>query len=153
MPGKPPSSLTWAALAALVFLALAAGDLGLRSRSALLEAQKYETWRDNPAQKAAYFEAGLKEELRALELKSARTAASPEAAARAAALLTAEKDFRLEESSAKLAYVWYKTAASEFRSPLNPWAARARARLPGALAAWKAELAAKNIKAGDWMTE
>jgi hypothetical protein len=145
--------LIWAALAAPVFFLLAAGDLALRSREALLEAHKHEMWRDKPALKTEYFEADFRKKLRALENEDAKNGTSPENTARAAALLAAEKEFRLSESSAKQACVWYKTAASEFSSPLNPWAARAKARLPAALAAWRAELAAGNIKAETWMTE
>lgn len=132
-----------AALAAGAFLLLAAGDLALRSRSALLRAEQEEYWRANPAAKAAHFED---------EFAKKSAGAAQEAAARAADLRAAEKEFRLSESSAKMAYLWYKTAAEDFNFPGNPWAAKARAALPGALAAWRAELAAKGIKAEDWMT-
>ncbi|OGR41754.1 MAG: hypothetical protein A2X35_12845 [Elusimicrobia bacterium GWA2_61_42] len=152
MPSKLPRYLTRAAIAAPVFFLLATGDLALRSRGALLQAQKYESWRVNPALKAEYLEAEFKEKALALARKNARAAASPEAAARSAALLAAEKEFHTSESPAKLAYVWYKTAALEFSFPLNPWAATAKARLPGALAAWEAELAAAGLKTEPWMT-
>lgn len=148
-----PRALVWAALAAPFFFLLAAGDLALRSREALLEGQRHERWRDNPALKTEYFEAEFRKNILALERETARGAAPPEDVERAAALLAAEKEFRISESSAKLACVWYKTAASEFSSPLNPWAARAEARLPEALAAWRAELAAGNIKAETWMMQ
>lgn len=130
-------ALTRAALAALVFLALAAGDLALRSRSALAEARRHELLRGDPAAKAAWVEAKL----------------PAGSGARAEALREAEKQFLLTESSAKLAYLWYKTAAEDFRLPFNPWAAEARRRLPGALEAWKAELAAAGVKAEPWMLQ
>ena len=152
MPGLP-RSLTWAAIAAPVFFLFAAGDLALRSREALQEARRQEAWRDNPALKAGYFEADFNRKALALARRTERGEITAENAARAAALLEAEKEFNISESSAKLAYAWYKTAASEFSSPLNPWAARAKAKLPAALTAWRAELAAKNIKAEPWMTE
>lgn len=140
----------WLALAVPAFFLLAAGDLALRSREALRRAEREEAWRDDPAAKAAYFEA----------VYAAKAAAdgpapggSPEAAARAAALRAAEKEFLVSESSAKMAYVWYKTAAEDLYFPLNPWAAKARARLPAALAAWRAELAARGIKAEEWMVK
>ena len=150
---KFPRILVWAALAAPAFLLLAAGDLALRSRSALQEALRQESWRDAPALKARYFEDLCSRKLGALQADVAAGRTSRESSARAAALLTAERDFRVSESSAKMAYVWYKTAAGEFSSPLNPWAKRARERLPGALAAWRGELAARGIKAEPWMTE
>lgn len=150
---KFPRLLVWAALAAPAFLLLAAGDLALRSRCALDEARRQESWRDAPALKARYFEALCRKRLEALAADAAAGKISKESAARAASLLAAERDFRVSESSAKMAYVWYKTAAGEFSSPLNPWAGQARAKLPAAQAAWRAELDAQGIKAEPWMTE
>ncbi len=142
----------WAAIAVSAFFLLAAADLALRSRSALLRAVREEYWRDNPSAKAAYYEAEYARET-AADKRAAAGTASPEAAARAAALRTAEKEFRITESSAKLACLWYRTAAKDFYFPLNPWAARAGAGLPAALAAWRAELAAQGVKTEVWMTE
>lgn len=136
----------WIAIAVPAFFLLAAGDLALRSRGALLRAEREEAWRDDPSAKAAYYEALYSSE-------QAAGTASPETAARAANLKKAEKEFRVSESSAKMAYIWYKTAAGDFYFPMNPWAARARAKLPSALAAWRAELAAKGVKAEEWMVE
>lgn len=141
-----------AALAAGAFLLLAAGDLALRSRSALLMAEQEEYWRDNPAAKAAHFEAEYAGKT-ARDKNAAAAQTSPGTAARAADVRAAEKDFRISESSAKMAYIWYRTAAGDFNFPGNPWAARARTRLPGALAAWQTELAAKGIKAEPWMLQ
>ncbi|MCM2268281.1 MAG: hypothetical protein NDI60_10970 [Elusimicrobiales bacterium] len=142
MRGRRLPALTWAAAAALVFLGLAAGDLALRSRAALREARRHEFWRDNPAEKLKHLEARF----------AAKAGAAGPEAERAAALQKAEKDFFIAESSAKMAYVWYKTAAGEFRLPWNPWAAEARKSLPQALARWEAELAAAGIKHEPWMT-
>ncbi len=146
MPLKRPKA--WIAIAVPAFFLLAAGDLALRSRGALLRAEQEESWRDNPGAKKAYFE----------NLYSGKNASggdaaaeSPEAAARAANLKAAELEFRVSESSAKMAYVWYKTAAQDFYLPFNPWADKARARLPAALAAWRAELEAKGVKVEEWM--
>lgn len=150
---KFPRILAWAAIAAPAFFLLAAGDLALRSRSALGEARRQEAWRDAPAQKARYFEDACRGQLDALETDIASGRITAESAARARVLLTAQRDFRVSESSAKMAYVWYKSAAGEFASPFNPWAKTARGKLPGALAAWRAELAARGIKAEPWMTE
>lgn len=138
----------WIAIAVPAFFLLAAGDLALRSRGALLRAEREEAWRDDPAAKAAYFE-----ERYARETAPDAAPPSPETAARAAELRKAGKEFRVSESSAKMAYIWYKTAAGDFYFPMNPWAARARAKLPAALAAWRAELAAKGVKAEEWMVE
>ncbi len=142
----------WIAIAVPAFFLLAAGDLALRSRGALLRAEREEAWRDNPAAKAAYFEDQYSLDT-APDTGAAAGPPSPETAARAANLRKAGKEFRLSESSAKMAYIWYKTAAGDFYFPMNPWAARARERLPAALAAWRAELAAKGVKAEEWMVK
>ena len=141
----------WIATAVPAFFLLAAGDLALRSRGALLRAEREEAWRDDPSSKAAYYEEQYSRET--ARENDAAAPPSPETAARAAKLREAEKEFRLSESSAKMAYIWYKTAAGDFYFPMNPWAARARAKLPAALAAWRAELAAKGVKAEEWMVE
>ncbi|MDP2866293.1 MAG: hypothetical protein Q8O90_08625 [Elusimicrobiota bacterium] len=144
--------LAWIAIAVPAFFLLAAGDLALRSRSALHRAEREEAWRDDPAAKAAYFE-GRDSMETAADKAAAAAPPSPESAARAADLRKAGKEFRISESSAKMAYIWYKTAAGDFYFPMNPWAARARVKLPAALAAWRAELAAKGVKAEEWMLE
>lgn len=145
---KPP---VIAAAAVLLFLGAAAADLGLRSRSALLEARRQETWVKEPALKKAYYEAVLAKALAAVEKDAAAGRLDRPGADRKKALLTAERDFNMAESPAKLAWLWYRTAAREFPSPLNPWAAEAARALPAARAAWKAELAAKGIPPKDWM--
>jgi len=137
----------WIALAVPAFFLLAAGDLALRSRGALLRAEREEAWRDNPAAKASYFEARFARETAGEKAGKA----APGTAPRETVLNETEKEFLISESSAKMAYIWYKTAAEDFYFPMNPWAAKARARLPAALAAWRAELAGKGVKAEDWM--
>ncbi|HBA60716.1 MAG TPA: hypothetical protein DCZ92_07835 [Elusimicrobia bacterium] len=129
----------WTALTAVLFF-LAAADLGLRSRSALLEARQQELWRDNPSLKKRYYDAGLEDKLLALKKRAGSGELAREEAARQEALLRAERDLYVSESSARLAYTWYKTAAEDFPSPLNPWAAEAAKSLPSARKAWQAEL-------------
>ncbi|MBI4350467.1 MAG: hypothetical protein HY550_03415 [Elusimicrobia bacterium] len=146
-PNRGLKAWAWIAIAVPVFFLLAAGDLALRSREALRRAEREEAWRADPSAKAAYFEAKYAAEAAAPGTYTGGTAA------RAATLRAAEKEFLVSESSAKMAYVWYRTAAEDFSFPLNPWAARARARLPAALAAWRAELEAGGIKAEEWMVK
>ncbi|OGS13571.1 MAG: hypothetical protein A2234_01630 [Elusimicrobia bacterium RIFOXYA2_FULL_58_8] len=142
-----------AACAAILFFAAAAVDLGLRSRAALRQAQLHALWSATPGLKTAHYDGLLKEQLALLEKETAAGRLDRARAERQAAVLKAESDFHLAESSAKLSWIWYRTAAEKFSSPFNPWAAQARARLPAATEAWRAELAAKKIKAGDWMLE
>jgi hypothetical protein len=129
--GKVLRAAALAALAAGAFLSLAAADLALRARSALKEAERYGSLAAAPAPAAP----------------------SPSPAGRERDLLEARRDYLASQSPAKMSYIWYKSAAEDFAFPGNPWAARARARLPGALAAWRADLAARGVKAEPWMTE
>ncbi len=141
----------WIAIAVPVFFLLAAGDLALRSRGALLRAEEHALWRDNPERKAAHYETLFKQRVSAIEKDSAGGKLTREQFGRAVALASAERDFFVLESSAKQAYIWYRTAAEDFPAPFNPWLKKAEERLPGALAAWRAELAAKGVKVEDWM--
>lgn len=129
--GKVLRATALAALAAGAFLSLAAADLALRSRSALAEAQRYEAQAAGPGGA----EAGTEGAGRGRDLREARTS------------------FLRAQSRRKLAYIWYRSAAEDFYFPGNPWAAKARSRLPAALAAWRTELAASGIKAEPWMTQ
>lgn len=140
-PGKPRLAV-WTALTAVLFFSAAAADLGLRSRSALLEARRQELWRDNPTLKELYYDGLFEKKLRQLKESAVAGRLTPEETQRQESLLKAEKDLYISGSSAKLAYTWYKTAAGEFTSPLNPWAAEAGKSLEAAREAWRAELAA-----------
>lgn len=143
--GKALRATALAALAAGAFLSLAAADLALRARSALLEAEKYEAWRASPSLKAAAPEGRFRD--------AGARAGPAESEERRRDLLAARRDFLAGQSPAKMAYIWYKTAAEDFYFPGNPWAAKARARLPAALAAWRADLASAGVKAEPWMTQ
>ncbi len=144
-------TLAWIALAVPAFFLLAASDLCLRSRGALARAEEETFWRDNPVKKAAHYEDIFKERVSVISADRAAGRLTGEQAGRARTLAAAERDFFISESSAKQACIWYRTAAEDFRAPFNPWAGEAAKKLPGALAAWRAELAAKGVKAEDWM--
>ncbi|MGD9643395.1 MAG: hypothetical protein AB7V08_11725 [Elusimicrobiales bacterium] len=143
----------WIAIAVPAFLLLAAADLGLRSRGALERAAQHVRWRDYPAEKAAHFTNLYDGKAAAIDAGAAAGRLTAETAARELALAAAERDFLISESSAKQAYIWYRTAARDFASPLNPWAGRAEAELPAALAAWRAELERGGARVEPWMLE
>ena len=142
-----------AAIAAALFFGAAALDLGLRSKDALQRARRYEAWAAAPAQKRAFCDALLNGKTAAARADLAAGRISAEEAARRVALAETEAEFIAGESSAKLAWIWYRTAAEKFPSPLNPWAAEARARLPAAKAAWLAELAAAGLEPPAWLAD
>lgn len=143
----------WIAIAVPAFLLLAAGDLGLRSRGALQRAEQQARWRDYPAEKATHFKILYDNKAADIQAGAAAGRLTAEAAARELALAAAERDFLISESSAKQAYTWYRTAARDFASPLNPWAGTAERELPAALAAWRAELERGGARVEPWMLE
>lgn len=132
---------------------LAAADLGLRSRGALKEARRHASWIKNPEAKKAYFEKLYAGRAAAIGSAAAEGKISGDEAERRRVLAETERDFLISESSAKQACLWYRTAAREFNSPLNPWASQAEKELPEALKAWTGELEASGIKPEPWMLE
>lgn len=141
----------WTAVAVTAFFLLASADLALRSRSALLRAERQEYWLAHPAGKAAHFKTLYEDLAGRIKKEEAAGNLTAEQADRKLELAAAERDFRISESSAKQAYLWYRSAALDFSSPLNPWAKRAKKELPAALAAWRKELKTEGLKPEDWM--
>lgn len=142
-----------AACALIAFFAIAAADLALRSRAALRAADLHALWQANPLLKTRHYTSLYEKDLSTLTRSLSSGSITKETAERQAALIKSERDFHLAESSAKLSWLWYKTAAEKFNSPLNPWAALARKQLPAAKASWRAELSAQGLKTEDWMIE
>jgi hypothetical protein len=136
-------------LFAIVFFAGAAViDQLARARGAWRQGERCSAWQSDPALKQRYFdELYLK---KADKLKRTAPAASLKKALEG---LETEKRFRLNESSAKYAYFWYRTASEDFCRPRNRWCLMARAKAAPAKEAWKSELRAKNIRFEDWMLE
>lgn len=97
-------------------------------------------WTKDPSQKKDFLDAVFAARLKVLEHErtGGRISASDFEDKKNA--LQAEKDFKLAESSAKYAYIWYKTAGADFSPPVTRWTLLARQKMPAALALWKAEL-------------
>ena len=142
--------LAGAALAAAVY-GLAFGDVVLRGRSAYLEGEKWLEWSRKPELKKAHFDAQLAEREKALEKQ--RAALTPEAYEKKRALARFERDQAVAESSLKYAYVWYRTAVELFAPPETRWTRAARERMSETRELWRAELAARGIKAPDHMLQ
>ena len=141
----------WTASAVLAFFLLAAGDLALRARSALKRGDRFYAWVSAPEEKKAYFNGLYDRRAEGLRGEAEAGRLTPAEAARLTDLAAAERDFRLKESSAKQAYFWYRTAAEDFRSPFNLWAAEASLKAAEALSAWKEELRRDGVRTEDWM--
>jgi len=147
---KHLKTLLFLGAAAAFLWGVAVLDLRARAKSAWLTAERYREWHLRPDAKRLYLEDIYAK--KALALKRTGGITQKELNAKLAGLET-EKEFLINESSAKYAYLWYKTASFSFCRPKNKWCARAREMLGPAKDLWKAELRAKNIKFEDWMLD
>ena len=139
--------------AAAFFLSAAYLDLALRARSSYLAGERYMAWVRNPALKKDFLDGVFSAKLRALEAERDGGRLSGPDLEDKKNLLLAEHSFKTGESSAKYAYIWYKTAAADFSPPVTRWARLARQKAPEALALWKAELKAGKIEFKDYQLE
>ncbi|MCX5786607.1 MAG: hypothetical protein NTX59_13075 [Elusimicrobia bacterium] len=135
--------------AAIFFYGAAVLDLRARAKSAWLTAERYGQWQNRPELKKEYFEKIYQKKSIALK----NSGIPPEKLEKELAGLETEKNFIVNESSAKYAYLWYKTAATSFCRPRNKWCERAREKLAPAKESWKAEMRSKKIKFEEWMID
>ncbi|MBI5210373.1 MAG: hypothetical protein HY927_10415 [Elusimicrobia bacterium] len=155
--GGAGSRLGRAGLAVLACLAavyvVACADLWLRARSAYLEGEKCLQWHADPRVKAAHFDRILSrnaEQLRREQEAGRLSAAELETKLK---LLKFERDYAVNESSLKYAYVWFQTAVELFSPPESRWVKLSRVKMAETKELWKAELKAKKIPFQDYMLE
>ncbi len=139
--------------AAFLFCGAAVLDLRARARSAYLEGEKYMAWAAEPALKKTALDKDYADRFKKLEDGFADGSVSRADYEDRKGLLETEKTFKLGESSAKYAYIWYRTAARDFNPPATRWSRLAEEKSRGALALWKKELDAAKIKYEDYMLE
>lgn len=142
------------ALAALAFVyAVACVDVTLRARSAYLEGEKYMSWARDPSLKRAALRTEFEARERALRDQAAAGKLGAAELEQRSALLRFELGERLQESSLKYAYVWYRTAARLLTPPESRWVVRSRDKMAEAKKLWKAELDAQRVPYQDYMLE
>jgi len=147
---KQPVKIFLAAAAAVAFFSgTAILDLRARAKSAWLKAERYGQWQNRPELKKNHFDKIYEKKSAALK----KPGISAENLEKELAGLETEKNFLVKESSAKYAYLWYKTAATFFCRPQNEWCTRAREKLAPAKERWKADMRSKNIKFEEWMID
>lgn len=128
-------------------------DLRARARHAYLEGEKYMAWAADPELKKNFLDKAYAEKFKKLERALADGGFTKADFEDRKTLLETEKAFKLNESSAKYAYIWYKTAARDFTPPGNRWSRLAEQKSRAALELWKEELKAGKIKFEDYMLE
>lgn len=143
----------WALACAAVVYSVAYADLVLRARSAYLEGEKHLEWSGKPELKKAHLDRALAEKEARLRREFETGKLAKDELAQRLFLARFERDKRLEESSLKYAYIWFRTAADLFSPPESKWVVMSRAKLAPTLAAWKRELDAKKVPYQDHMFE
>ena len=139
---------------AVIFIISAASlDLMFRAKSAYLEGEKYMAWSKDSALKKDFLDKIFSAKLKALEAEKSANRITEDAFEDKKDTLLAEKTFKTGESSAKYAYIWYKTAGTYFSPPVTRWTRLARQKAPEALALWKAELKAGKTEFKDYQIE
>lgn len=128
-------------------------DLVLRARHAYMEGEKYMRWNEHPEEKAAFFDAQLKDRTAELDAELAAGKLGKDEHDLKVELAQFERDEGVRESSLKYAYVWYQTAVELFSPPESRWVVLSREKMKAAKEAWKAELRAKKIPFEDYMLE
>lgn len=143
-----------AALGCLAFIyAVAYADVVLRARRAYLEGEKYMLWTEQPALKQAALDAELVLQENELRGRAVHEGWSADALQQRLYLARFQHDERLKESSAKYAYVWYRTAIRLFSPPESKWVRLCRERAPAAKALWKKDLDAAKIPYEDYQLD
>ena len=128
-------------------------DLVLRARHAYNEGEKYMRWNEHPEEKAAFFDAQLKERTQALDAELAAGKLPKDEHDLKVELARFERDEGVRESSLKYAYVWYQTAVELFNPPESKWVVMSREKMKTAKEMWKQELRSKKIPFEDYMLE
>ena len=131
--------------AAAALYGFAALDVTLRARSAYLEGEKYMRWQDHPEEKLAFFESAFQARKKELQAKLGKKALSQDEFNERLELAGFERDEAVKDSSAKYAYVWYRTAVELFTPPESRWVGLSRARMEDAKRLWRSELKARGV--------
>ena len=128
-------------------------DLILRARGAYLEGEKYWNWHFNHEIKNEMLMKEFNKEKQRLDRKLKNKRITEQDYKRQLEILEFEHRKKLEESSIKYAYIWYKTAVDLFSPPRSRWVRLSEEKLPEAKEIWKKELLDKGIKVEDYMLE
>ncbi len=125
----------------------------LRARSAYLEAEKYLDWYYNPNKKIEFLEKEFEVEKQKLDKLLAENKISKEEYDVKLEILNFNKERKIQESSLKYAYIWYKTAIDLFSPPESKWVKLAKEKINKVRQMWKEELQKKGYKIEDYMIE
>ncbi|RLD16203.1 MAG: hypothetical protein DRI36_06020 [Caldiserica bacterium] len=126
-------------------------DVILRARSAYLMGEKYWRWHFNPELKKNYLEEERKKKLEKLEEKFRKGKIDKIEYEDEKMLIEEEFRWKMNESSIKNAYMWYKTVVDLFQPPKSKYVKLSEVKMKKALQLWKEELKRKGIKFEEYM--
>jgi len=159
--GKFSSAIStkWQRVALAVFATIVAVyaviyiDVVARARHAYMEGEKYLNWHKNPALKEAFYDEKLSCQKTELQKLLDKGKISKDEYDVRLEIIEAGNKYEREESSAKYAYVWYKTAVELFSPPESRWVKLSREKMPIAKELWRQELIKKKIPFEEWMLD
>jgi hypothetical protein len=128
-------------------------DVVLRAREAYLQGEKYLSWHEKPELKKTDLDRELAAEKLRLDKKLAAGKITKEEYSRQTDICTFNHERKLEESSIKYAYVWYRDVIQLFSPPESKWVKLAKQKMPLAKEKWKEELTKKGIPFEEYMLD
>ena len=128
-------------------------DVVARAREAYQEGEKYMRWHENPEEKKAVLAAEFEAEKARLDKQLAKNKITPQDHREKLDVLAFDMNFKMEESSLKYAYQWFKDTYELFSPPESKWVRMAREKAPEALELWKEELRKNKVPFEDYMFE
>ncbi|MEN3013205.1 MAG: hypothetical protein ABDH23_01120 [Endomicrobiia bacterium] len=128
-------------------------DVYLRAKQAYYNAEKYMDWYYHPDKKEKYLKEKYEKEKKELEELFSKGKISQEEYKIKLELIEFNREFQLNESSLKYAYIWYKTAIDLFSKPESKWVKLAREKIKKVKELWKEELKQKGYEVEDYMLE
>ncbi len=146
-------ALAVVAVAFIGVIALVYLDVVSRAKESYLEAEKYMEWQRHPEQKKKFFDDAYEVGKMKLDAELSKGKLSQPDYQLKLDALAFDRDFRINESSLKYAYQWYKDTYELFSPPESDWVKKARVKAPEALELWKKELNEKKIPFEDTMFE
>ena len=146
-------NLCWVLGTVAVLYGMIYADVVLRARESYLEGEKYMRWSEHPEEKKAELDLGFEKSKTKLDRDLASGHIKKDEYDRRLEILQFDRSRKLEESSLKYAYVWYKTAYELFSPPESKWVRLSREKATIAKEKWKDELRAKKVPFEDYMLE
>jgi len=135
----------------ILMLAVIYIDVVLRAKKAYYMGEKYFNWYLHPEIKQKVLTEERDKKLKELEENFKKGKIDKTDYENKKDLILTEYDWKINESSIKNAYMWYKTVVDLFQPPKSKYVKLSEDKMRKALKLWKKELKEKNIKFEEYM--